>query len=108
MGSVKLSSSFVSQKISQVKWVPEKYSDPTCFITGSWDDRQNSLKYWKLSLPPTEFPTVDEEVIPKCLTKVPVEGDVTGLEFIDNDKIGVSTSNGLIHCSLNSLSYYSF
>lgn len=81
---------FVSQKISKVRWIPEDYVETKCFVTGSWDDDVNSIKVWNF-----ESPHEDEEVeYPRALSEYQVEGDVTQIQFTEKNKIAVSTSNG--------------
>lgn len=81
---------FVSQKISKIRWIPEEYAETNCFFTGSWDDDVNSIKVWTL-----ESPHEEEEIeYPRTLSEFVVDGDVTEIKFTDKTKIAVSTSNG--------------
>lgn len=36
---------FVSEKISKIRWKHEDFEDATNFITGSWDDPVGYLQY---------------------------------------------------------------
>lgn len=81
---------FVSQKISKIRWIAEDYVETKCFFTGSWDDEQNSIKVWTL-----ESPHEEEEVeYPRQLSEYLVDGDVTQIKFTEKNKIAVSLSNG--------------
>ncbi|KAF9798332.1 hypothetical protein SFRURICE_010749 [Spodoptera frugiperda] len=81
---------FVSQKISKIRWIAEDYVETKCFFTGSWDDDQNSIKVWTL-----ESPHEEEEVeYPRQLSEYLVDGDVTQIKFTEKNKIAVSLSNG--------------
>ncbi|CAH1639397.1 unnamed protein product [Spodoptera littoralis] len=81
---------FVSQKISKIRWIAEDYVETKCFFTGSWDDDQNSIKVWTL-----ESPHEEEEVeYPRQLSEYLVNGDVTQIKFTEKNKIAVSLSNG--------------
>ncbi|CAH0694862.1 unnamed protein product [Spodoptera exigua] len=81
---------FVSQKISKIRWIAEDYVETKCFFTGSWDDDKNSIKVWTL-----ESPHEEEEVeYPRQLSEYIVDGDVTQIKFTEKNKIAVSLSNG--------------
>ncbi|XP_011555757.3 nucleoporin Nup43 [Plutella xylostella] len=82
---------FVSQKISRVRWIPEEYVETKCFFTGSWDDDVNSVKVWSL-----ESREDEEATYPRQLSEYKVSGDVTELKFVENNRIIVSTSDGSV------------
>lgn len=93
MTEIKKNGSFVSEKISKIRWIPEKYADPKTFITGSWGNSgQNTLKLWKLIR--NEYSDDENEYVPKSEAKLSLYGDVTGLEMIDFNHIAVSSSSG--------------
>ncbi|KAJ8735233.1 hypothetical protein PYW07_006853 [Mythimna separata] len=81
---------FVSQKISKIRWIAEDYVETKCFFTGSWDDDVNSVKVWTFESPHEE----DEVEYPRQLSEYPVDGDVTEIKFTEKNKIAVSLSNG--------------
>ncbi|KAJ8736673.1 hypothetical protein PYW08_007329 [Mythimna loreyi] len=81
---------FVSQKISKIRWIAEDYVETKCFFTGSWDDDVNSVKVWTFESPHEE----DEVEYPRQLSEYPVDGDVTEMKFTEKNKIAVSLSNG--------------
>lgn len=81
---------FVSQKISKIRWIAEDYVETKCFFTGSWDDDVNCVKVWTFERPHEE----DEVEYPRLLSECPVNGDVTEIKFTEKNKIAVSLSNG--------------
>lgn len=94
MTEIKKNGSFVSEKISKIRWIPEQqYADAKTFITGSWGNSgNNTLKLWKLIR--NEYSDDENEYIPKSEAKLSFYGDVTGLEMIDFNHIAVSSSSG--------------
>ena len=88
----KVNCTFVSEKISKVRWLPEQYNAAESFVTGSWDSKLNNVKLWKLV--PNEYSDDDTEIIPKSFAKLQFPGDITGLELIDYDNIAISSSDG--------------
>lgn len=83
---------FISEKTSKIRWVPENLKTSDKFLTGSWGNPTNYVKCFKLSK--NQFSEEACEYIPKCCSKVAFIGDITGLEFLDQDKIVVSSSDG--------------
>lgn len=92
MDEAKVNGFFISEKISKIRWVPETLKTPDKFITGSWDNPINYIKCFKLSK--NQFSDEANEYIPICTSKVTSSGDITGLEFLDQEKLVVSSSNG--------------
>lgn len=88
--SVEVQGTFVSQKISKVRWIPEEYVDTKCFFTGSWDDESNSVKVWTFEKP-NEENQIDH---PRPLSEYPIDGDITEIKFVTKNVIGVSSSDG--------------
>jgi len=83
---------FVSKKVSRVRWQPcldTSNTDTNCLATGSWDDEQNCVSVFRC-VPSAEggAGTVAEV----CST--PVNGDVTGLEWLDRNNLLAATSKG--------------
>lgn len=93
--------SFVSEKVSKIRIVQEKYRQADTFITGGWGSDVNTIGLWKLAKDDLSNDDNDEDYMPNAISKVPVDGDVTGLEFINKDLIVCSTSanNGRINFS---------
>ncbi|OXU27468.1 hypothetical protein TSAR_011206 [Trichomalopsis sarcophagae] len=79
---------FVSEKISKVRWKHEDFTDANYFLTGSWDDSANKVSYW------TFQKNDEEELYPACITSYPVIGDVTEIKFIGPDHFVCSSSAG--------------
>lgn len=95
----RVNGTFLSEKISKIRWIPEQYTAPDSFVTGSWDFQPNSVKVWKLISGTSEYASGDDmadESVPKCTAELPVNGDVTGLQFVDADHIVVGSTDGQV------------
>lgn len=92
MSEPKTYTSFVSQKVSKIRFVNEQFNVSKTFITGSWWSSPNSIDLWRLTKDEYSDADDDNEYVPALVSKVAVDGDVTGLEFIDNNNIAVSTT----------------
>ena len=90
---VKINSSFVSEKIQKIRFVDEKNSEePDSFITGSENVNFN-LKLWRLTK--NKFSEDEEhEFVPTVASKITLDGEITGVEFLDCNNFAVSTSTG--------------
>lgn len=117
MSDPKLYGTFVSQKVSKIRFVHEQFNVSTSFITGSWWSSSNSIDLWRLTKDEYSDGDDDHEYLPVSVAKIPVNGDVTGLEFLDKDNVAVATTaeesgyivmifaydqfllNGRFHCS---------
>lgn len=107
MSEPKLYGSFVSQNVSKIRFIQEQFNVSKSFLTGSWWSSSNSIDLWRLTKDEYSDAEDDNEYLPVSVAKVPINGDVTGLEFLDNDNIAVSTTaeeseylclfNSLIH-----------
>ncbi|ALC46099.1 Nup43 [Drosophila busckii] len=93
-----VSSHFISEKISKVRWLPEELQQSERFITGSWDMNTNYVRLWRLQANTYEQ---NVEQTPQCSDKVAFENDITGMEFVNNDTIAVGCADG--HLSLLSV-----
>lgn len=40
---------FVSEKISKIRWRPDQFDNSNTFITGSWDNDINTIRLWNIS-----------------------------------------------------------
>lgn len=94
MHDLTVNGTFISEKVSKVRWIPEQYTAPDSFVTGSWDFPVNTIKLWKLAS--RDIMEEENESIPKCIAKVNITGDVTGLEFVDANHIVVSSTDGFV------------
>lgn len=94
MEEAKVNGFFISEKISKIRWVPEHLKPSEKFVTGSWGNLTNYVRCYKFSRNQYAEEAEACEYTPKCTSKVRFVGDITGLEFLDEDKIVVSTSNG--------------
>lgn len=93
---VQVNGTFISEKLSKIRWLPEQYTSAESFVTGSWDFNQNHVRVWKFSQ--NEYSENEMETVPICTAKHPIGGDVTGLEVVNSDSLVVSSSDGK-HCS---------
>lgn len=106
MSALKVNGTFISEKVSRVRWIPEQYTAPNAFLTGSWEAHRNSaIKLWRLTAD-SDFAdddgtasqsavhAADASLVPKCTAKLPFSGDTTGMAFIDGDHVVVSSSDG--------------
>lgn len=94
MSEIKVNLTFISEKVSKIRWLPEQYASSVSFVTGSWDFPINSIKLWKLT--PNDLSDNENELIPKCTAKISIKGDITGLELIDYNHIAISSSDGML------------
>lgn len=90
---------FVSQKISKTRWRPEPASSlqqPDLFAAGSWDNEENKVSIWSTG----EFGTItmDEDYLAdiKLLCEIRHKGDVTDLQFLDQERIVTASSTGKV------------
>jgi nuclear pore complex protein Nup43 len=93
MENYQINGSFVSEKISKIRFVHQQYEDTEKFVTGSWNHSKNTVKLYRFEKPLDDSLDVDYQ--PKCICSVPVAGDVTGLEWIDYNNFAVSSSSGI-------------
>lgn len=107
----KVNGTFISEKVSRIRWIPEQYAAPDSFLTGSWECPNNAIKVWRFTAD-SDFAgnagaasTIDDEerngnptsghLVPKCTAKVPLtDGDITAMEFIDAEHIAVASADG--------------
>ncbi|XP_075148911.1 nucleoporin 43 [Haematobia irritans] len=93
MSEAKVNTFFISEKISKVRWVPEQLRESERFITGTWDMPKNFVRIWRLHK--NQYDDSDyNEYVPRCSDKLAMDGDVTGLEFVTDDSVVVSCSDG--------------
>lgn len=97
-----VSCSFVSEKVSKIRFVQEKYKQADTFVTGGWGSDINTIGLWKLAKDEQSNDECDIDYMPKSISKIPIDGDVTGLEFLSPELIVCTTSSD------NSEYYYFF
>ena len=90
--NTKINGSFVSEKISKIRFVQENYEESTKFVSGS----ASNIKLWKLIKSDFMMGEDENELVPKNLAKIPVTGDVTGLEFVDYNNFAACSSIGAV------------
>ncbi|RZC32495.1 nucleoporin Nup43 [Asbolus verrucosus] len=83
---------FVSEKINKIRWRPDFMNDSHYFITGSWDNDQNSIKLWDF-----QENEEDAEVYPFLVTEFCHKGDVTEIKFLNGDFFVTSSSLGSVY-----------
>ncbi|KAJ3634208.1 hypothetical protein MTP99_011112 [Tenebrio molitor] len=83
---------FVSEKINKIRWRPDFMNDSHYFITGSWDNYQNSIKLWDF-----QENEEDAEVYPFPVAECPHKGDVTEAKFLNADTFVTTSSLGSVH-----------
>lgn len=84
--------SFISEKVSKIRFVQEKYKQSDTFVTGGWGSDPNSIGLWKLTKDEQSNDETEVDYTPKSISKIKVDGDVTGLEFINSESIVCSTA----------------
>lgn len=83
--------SFISEKVSKIRFVQEKYKQADTFVTGGWGS--SSIGLWKLAKDEQSNDENEIDYTPKSISKIAVDGDVTGLEFLNSESIVCSTSS---------------
>ncbi|XP_020283292.1 nucleoporin Nup43 [Pseudomyrmex gracilis] len=81
---------FVSEKISKIRWQYDDFAEAKNFLTGSWDNPVNKITYWTFK---TNY---DEELSPDILSSHSFLGDVTELKFVSRDFFVASSSLGSV------------
>ncbi|XP_058445492.1 nucleoporin Nup43 [Malaya genurostris] len=92
--SSKVNSTFISEKLSRIRWIPEHYDESTAFITASWDLNINNIKVWKLYR--NDYADDENEFVPRCTAEICFAGDISGLEFVDERSVVVSNTKGFV------------
>lgn len=92
MTDVNVNISFISEKVSKIRFLPEQFGETDDFLTGSFGVKEQAVKYWKLFK--NELLDEDNEYSPKSLAKVGLKSDVTDMEFLDFNNVAVTTSDG--------------
>lgn len=89
----KINSSFVSERINKIRFIGgESGNEDRDFVSGGSGD----VKLWNLVK--NEFSESHEfDYVPKAISKVTVQGEVTGLEVIDSNSI-VCSSGSSVTC----------
>ncbi|KAI9576101.1 nucleoporin Nup43 [Glossina fuscipes] len=90
--NTKVSTFFVSEKISKVRWLPDYLKESDGFLSGSWDMPKSFVRMWRLQK--NMMGDTYSDYVPKCTGKHLVGGDVTGLELVAEDTVVVSCSDG--------------
>lgn len=66
---------FVSEKISKIRWRPDQFGNSSTFLTGSWDNDVNSIKLWNLITDED-----DNDIYPVELKSYSSDGDISELK----------------------------
>lgn len=70
---------FTSEKVNKIRWCPDPLNPTNSFVTGSWDNDQNSIKLWSFEEKPD-----DPDIYPFVIKSHPFPGDVTETRVISN------------------------
>ncbi|CAH0558752.1 unnamed protein product [Brassicogethes aeneus] len=84
-----LHGTFVSQKVNKIRWRPDSFNNSHFFITGSWDDDQNTIKLWDF-----QENEEDDDIYPFLVATHNHNGDVTEAKFLNPDYLLASSSFG--------------
>ncbi|XP_046427457.1 nucleoporin Nup43 [Neodiprion virginianus] len=82
---------FISEKVSKIRWKPEDFVEAKSFLTGSWDNPVNHITYWTF-----DTNEEDDESYPVIISSHAFLGDVTELRFISKDLFVASSSIGTV------------
>nr|XP_023665926.1 nucleoporin Nup43 [Paramormyrops kingsleyae] len=94
-----INAKFVSQKISKIRWRPVSSStlqQPDIFATGSWDNEDNKVSLWSVGEHGFSKMDDDFEGDPQLLCEYQHNGDVLGLQFLDQERIVAGSSTGSV------------
>lgn len=88
----KVNSSFVSERINKIRFIGnDDCLEPDLIVSGS---SEGKVKLWKLVR--NDFSDeVESDYIPKSVAKLPVKGDITGIEIVDHNNFVVSSGSGV-------------
>lgn len=87
----KVNSSFVSERISKIRFINDQNClEPELFVSAS-DSR---VKLWKLISNQFNDET-ENDFTPKVMSKLQVDGDLTGLEVVDHNNVVASSGSGV-------------
>lgn len=103
LGPDQVNCSFISEKVSKIRFVQEKYKQADLFLTGGWGSDVNSIGLWKLAKDELSNDENETDYIPKSISKILIDSDVTGLEFINSELIVCSTSS---NTGINHFTYF--
>lgn len=84
--------SFISEKVSKIRFVHEKYKQSDTFVTGGWGSESNAVTLWKLAKEDLSNEDTEFDYTPKSISKIPIDGEVTGLEFFNGESIACTTT----------------
>lgn len=89
--------SFIAEKFAKIRFIHEKYKQSDTFVTGGWGSNKNAVTLWKLAKEDLSGEETDLDYTPKSISKILIDGDVTGLEFFNSESIACSTTanNGI-------------
>lgn len=66
---------FVSEKINKIRWRPDPFGNSHYFISGSWDNIDNSIKLWDF-----QEKEDDSDLFPFLIKSLPISGDITEIQ----------------------------
>lgn len=92
---VKINNSFVSERINKLRFIEEEQAnlEPSSFISGS-SENKNNIKLWKLIR--NDFADeMENDLIPKAMSKLTIDGEVTGIEVLDFNNVAISAGSSV-------------
>jgi nuclear pore complex protein Nup43 len=96
---VKINKSFISERVNKIRFIEEEQAilEPTKFLTGSSENKSNNLKLWKLvrNNYAEEDNDDDNDVVPKAMAKLSLDGEVSGIELIDHNNFAASAGSSI-------------
>nr|XP_015803110.2 nucleoporin Nup43 isoform X2 [Nothobranchius furzeri] len=93
------SAKYVSQKVSKARWRPVSSSflqQPEIFATGSWDNEENKISIWSVGNYENSGLEDGFEGDPQLICENKHDGDVLGLQFLDQERIVTASSTGAV------------
>lgn len=88
MFSNEIYGSYVSEKVSKIRWKPDAFNESTTFTTGSYSNTNNYIKVWGFR------DAGDTTAIPYKISETAFAGDVTEMYFLNPDYFLASSTEG--------------
>lgn len=65
----------ISEKTNKIRWRPDPFNNSHSFLTGSWDNIENTIKLWDF-----QEKEDDPDIFPFAIKSFPFEGCVTEMK----------------------------
>lgn len=66
---------YVDEKINKIRWRPDVFGHSHFFVTGSWDNIDNTIRLWDF-----QEKEDDMDIFPYLINSLPIAGDVTEIQ----------------------------